>query len=61
MNFGELMSHPATDTLDDADVEEAIAVLFEAALDPSTGILVPALVREWPDMLESEGMTMDEL
>jgi hypothetical protein len=71
MNFSELMSDPNTDNMsemfgklgepDEADTEEGIAVLFEAALDPSTGILVPALVNEWEDLLASEGATMEEL
>jgi hypothetical protein len=51
---------PVSERLDDADVEEAVAVLFEAALDPETGLLQPCLVKEWPDLLESEGVTMAE-
>lgn len=59
MTFEALFS--ADEDLDDAEIEEGIAVLFQAAIDPETGILVPALVREWEDLLASEGVTVEGL
>jgi hypothetical protein len=47
--------------LDDADIEGMIATLFEAAIDESTGILVPDFVRGWADVIDAEDMTLEEL